>query len=58
MFVVEALERTEWLEQLRGMVKAGNVKLRVVGEYTPEQAAAAQQALDAGGLRGRPVIIF
>jgi len=55
---VEALERTEWLEQLRGMVKAGNVKLRVVGEYTPEQAAAAQQALDAGGLRGRPVIIF
>ncbi len=58
VFVVEALERTEWLEQLRGMVKAGEVKLRVAGEYAPEQAADAQRALDAGGLRGRPVIIF
>lgn len=58
VFVYEVFERTEWLELLRDMVAAGQIKLRVAGEYTPEQVADAQRALDAGGLRGRPVIIF
>jgi hypothetical protein len=30
----------------------------VVGEYPPEQAGEAQRVMDAGGLRGRAVIVF
>jgi NADPH2:quinone reductase len=58
VFVTEVLHHTHWLEQLRGMVTAGEIKLSVAGEYAPEQAVSAQRALDAGGLRGRPVIVF
>jgi NADPH2:quinone reductase len=58
VFVSEALERTEWLELLRKMVAAGEIRLRVTAQYAPEQVANAQRALEAGGLRGRPVILF
>lgn len=58
VLVHQVLERTEWLEQLRDWVSTGRIKPRVAGEYAPEQAAAAQNALAAGGLRGRPVIVF
>lgn len=58
VFVSEALERTEWLHLLRSMVAAGKIRLRVTREYAPEQVADAQRALEAGGLRGRPVILF
>ncbi|QDQ80108.1 quinone oxidoreductase family protein [Paraburkholderia megapolitana] len=58
VFVVEALERTEWLEQLRDMVRAAEIRLRVAAEYPLEQIADAQRSLEAGGLRGRPVIAF
>jgi NADPH:quinone reductase len=58
VFVFEVLERTEWLELLRDMVAAAEIKLRVAGEYAPERTADAQRALAAGGLRGRPVILF
>jgi NADPH:quinone reductase-like Zn-dependent oxidoreductase len=58
VLVHQVLERTEWLEQLRGAVAAGRIKPLVAGEYTPERAGAAQDALAAGGLRGRPVIVF
>jgi NADPH2:quinone reductase len=58
VFVSEALERTEWLELLRNIVAAGEIKLRVTAQYAPEHVADAQRALAAGGLRGRPVIVF
>lgn len=58
VFVFEVLQRTEWLEQLRQAVEAGDLSLRVAGEYPPAQAAQAQRALAAGGLTGRPVIVF
>jgi NADPH:quinone reductase-like Zn-dependent oxidoreductase len=58
VLVSEVLERTEWLELLREMVASGAITLRVTGEYPPERVADAQRALAAGGLRGRPVIIF
>ena len=58
VLVSECLERTEWLELLRDMVAAAEIKLRVAGEYAPEQIADAQRAVQAGGLRGRPVILF
>jgi NADPH:quinone reductase len=57
-FVNTVLDRTEWLELLRDMVRAAEIKLRVTGEYAPEQTADAQRAVEAGGLRGRPVILF
>jgi NADPH:quinone reductase-like Zn-dependent oxidoreductase len=58
VFVAEVLDRTDWLELLSAMVVAGEIKLRVTGQYRPEQVADAQRALEAGGLRGRPVIVF
>jgi len=48
----------EWLELLRNMVAAGEIKLRVVEEYAPTKTADAQRALVAGSPRGRPVIPF
>ena len=58
VFVTQALQRTEWLELLRDMVATAQIKLCVAGEYAPEQTADAQRAVEAGGLRGRPVILF
>jgi NADPH:quinone reductase-like Zn-dependent oxidoreductase len=58
MMVSGVLERTEWLQLLRNMVAAGEIKLRVVEEYAPTKAADAQRALVAGSPRGRPVILF
>ena len=58
MIVSDVLERTEWLELLRNMVAAGEIKLRAVEEFAATKAADAQRALAAGSLRGRPVIVF
>lgn len=58
VWVPDVLENTEGLYLLRTMVESGEIKLRVAGEYAPEQVADAQQALAAGGLRGRPVLVF
>ena len=58
VFVYEAFERTDWLDLLREVVEAGGIRLRVAGEHPIGDVAAAQRALEAGGLRGRPVIVF
>lgn len=58
VMVREALERTEWLEELRRRASAGEIRLRVAAEFPPEQAADAQRLMAAGGLRGRAVIVF
>ncbi len=58
VMVFGVLERTDWLEQLRELASEGRLVLRVAGEYPPEQAAEAQRAMDAGGLRGRALIVF
>jgi NADPH:quinone reductase len=58
VMVAEALKRTEWLEDLRQLASEGRIPLRVVGEYPPDRVAEAQQVMDAGGLRGRVVIVF
>jgi D-arabinose 1-dehydrogenase-like Zn-dependent alcohol dehydrogenase len=52
------LERTDWLEVLRRLASEGKLKLRVAGEYPPEEAAEAHRVMDAGGLRGRALIVF
>jgi NADPH:quinone reductase len=58
VLVNEVLERTEWLNALRELVEAGQIVPRVAGEYAPEQVADAQRLLVAGGVRGRPVVVF
>ena len=58
VWVLDVIQNTVGLELLKAMVESGEIKLRVAGEYVPEQVAIAQQALAAGGLRGRPVIVF
>ncbi|RYE86695.1 MAG: NADP-dependent oxidoreductase [Myxococcales bacterium] len=58
VMVSEALERTDWLDELRDLASSGKITLRVAAEYPPERAADAQRAMSAGGLRGRAVIVF
>ncbi len=58
VMVADVLERTDWLEQLARLASEGEITLRVAGTYPPERVAEAQQVMDAGGLRGRVVIVF
>ena len=50
--------RADLLERLRQQTEAGAVTLRVAAEYRPEDAAEAHRRLEAGGTRGRCVILF
>jgi NADPH:quinone reductase-like Zn-dependent oxidoreductase len=58
VWVRTVLEQTDWLEHLRDLAAAGRLALRVAGEYPPERAADAHEVMEAGGLRGRAVIVF
>ena len=58
VFVREVLERTEWLEELRRLAGEGRLALRVAASFGPEDAAEAHRLMDAGGLRGRAIIVF
>ena len=58
MMVSDVLERTEWLELLRNMVAAREIKLRAVEEFAATKVSDAQRALVAGSPQGRPVILF
>lgn len=50
--------RADLLDQLREQAENGTVTLRVAATYPPEEAAAAHARLEAGGTRGRCVIVF
>jgi NADPH:quinone reductase len=56
--VSRVLHRTDWLEELRRLASEGRLKLRVAKEFPPEQVTEAERLMDAGGLRGRAVIVF
>jgi NADPH:quinone reductase-like Zn-dependent oxidoreductase len=56
--VTGSLERTVWLEDLADLAVRGRLVSRPVDGFRPEDAAAAHDAMDAGGLRRRGVIIF
>ena len=58
VWVRTVLDRTDWLERLRVRAGDGRLTLRVAAEYPPEHAARAHAAMEAGGLRGRGVIVF
>jgi NADPH:quinone reductase len=58
VWVREVLQRTDWLHELRGLASDGTLRLRIAGEYPPERAGDAQRAMEAGGLRGRGLIVF
>jgi NADPH2:quinone reductase len=46
------------LDELRRLADTGAVTLRVARTYAPEDAPDAHRALEAGGVRGRLVIMF
>ncbi|PKN80239.1 MAG: hypothetical protein CVU47_09425 [Chloroflexi bacterium HGW-Chloroflexi-9] len=50
--------RADLLNRLRQQAEAGIITLRVAAMYAPEQAADAHRRLEAGGTRGRCVIVF
>ena len=52
------LERTDWLREARKLAQRGVLVPRVAGTYPPEAAGEAQRRMEAGGLRGRGVIVF
>jgi NADPH:quinone reductase len=56
--VAQVLERTDWLDQLRDLASRGVLPLRVAATFPPERAADAHRLMEAGGLRGRAVIVF
>jgi NADPH:quinone reductase len=56
--VATVLQRTDWLEELRDLASRGVLRLRVAATFPPEQAADAHRLMEAGGLRGRAVIVF
>jgi NADPH:quinone reductase len=58
VWVRTALDRTDWLEHLREIASEGRPALRVAAELPPERAADAHRLMEAGGLRGRAVIVF
>jgi NADPH:quinone reductase-like Zn-dependent oxidoreductase len=58
VLVFEVLQRTDWLEELRQYAAQGTLVPRVAATYPPERAADAHRLMEAGGLRGRALIVF
>lgn len=50
--------RADLLDRLRQQAEDGIITLRVAATYAPEDAAEAHRRLEAGGTRGRCVILF
>jgi len=58
VWVGSVLDRTDWLHELRELAGSGAIRLRVASTHPPERAADAHRAMEAGGIRGRAVIVF
>ena len=56
--VASYLTNHEALDRLGQLVAEGRLTLRVAETFPPERAADAQRKMDAGGIRGRLVIVF
>jgi NADPH:quinone reductase-like Zn-dependent oxidoreductase len=57
-WVRDYYHRADLLGRLRQQVESGAVTLRVAATYPAEEAAEAHRRLEAGGTRGRCVILF
>jgi NADPH:quinone reductase len=58
VLVGTVLDRTDWLWEVRELAMRGVLVPRVAETYPPERAADAHRLTEAGGLRGRAVIVF
>jgi NADPH:quinone reductase-like Zn-dependent oxidoreductase len=58
VWVAERLEDTQALLHLRELAGDGRLPLPVAGTFAPEQAAEAHRRMEAGGVRGRLLIVF
>jgi NADPH:quinone reductase-like Zn-dependent oxidoreductase len=58
VWVGDVLERTDWLRELSALAARGVLALRVASTFPPERSADAHRLMEAGGLRGRAVIVF
>jgi NADPH2:quinone reductase len=58
VWVGDVLERTDWLRELGRLAERGELALRVAATFPPERAADAHRLMEAGGLRGRAVVVF
>jgi NADPH:quinone reductase-like Zn-dependent oxidoreductase len=58
VYVRTVVDRTDWLDEARRLAEQGVLALRLAGTYPPERAAEAHRLMEAGGLRGRAVIVF
>ncbi len=56
--VTSYLHNHDALDRLGHLVAEGRLTLRVAETFPPERAAEAQRRMDAGGIRGRLVIVF
>jgi NADPH:quinone reductase-like Zn-dependent oxidoreductase len=57
-FVPNYVQEFEKFERLRQQAEAGEITPRVADVYPPEKAADAHRRLEAGGTRGRLIILF
>jgi NADPH:quinone reductase-like Zn-dependent oxidoreductase len=58
IWVGDVVERTGWLRELGGLASHGVLSLRVAATFPPDRAADAHRQMEAGGLRGRAVVVF
>jgi NADPH2:quinone reductase len=58
LLVPEYAERQDKLEQLRQLAEDGHITLRVAATYPASAASEAHRRLEAGGTRGRLVLVF
>ena len=58
VWVGDVLDRTDWLLELGRLAGQGVLSLRVAETFPLERASDAHRQMEAGGLRGRAVVIF
>jgi NADPH2:quinone reductase len=58
VFVLDRRRDTAALTELRDQAEAGILTLRVAATFPADQADAAHRLIEAGGVRGRPVLLF
>ncbi|WP_406274540.1 zinc-binding dehydrogenase [Actinacidiphila glaucinigra] len=56
--VIENSGDTSVLTTLRDHAESGVLTLRVAATFAPDEVAQAHASMEAGGVRGRPVIVF